>query len=819
MDKRIGGFKPRTSFEEFKRRSYEAHGERYDYSKIDLKSFSMKNKVTIICPDHGEFEQQAAKHSAGQRCRECWRGSLIPKEEFAKRAHHIHGEKMYSYDKLPNEIRIHSNYLIDCEDHGEFAMIAYNHLKLERGCPLCSKKNRDIDYFKDLSEEYSYEVVGEFKGYSSILEVECRLHGKSQRSLSYCLKSYTCNGCYQDKENVKAKELKAASSKKFIEALKAKFANYKIDILNSDESMLVVSCVKHGESLRPKLKSPREYSKSICVHCQSKAKRRDPRALFKQFDLQYEEDYSVDGIAFDFYISEYNFALDMLWNGNEPRTPKEEHIYGINVRKYSDFLESKVRIAEKSGLNSKYFVDNSSVYKYFTEELSLIIDQDSNAKTSLNRNERVVKKKFTLCVNGHEILDEKKNCSYCSNRKVLCGFNDFGCRYPQVAKEWGSNNEFSAHEVVFGSNKKINWVCVKAGHEWTAPAASRHRGAGCPSCHKDNAANGLYAQGKSDVKLFKDVHPITALEIVDKTLLKTLSHSSHIKVNWICSNNHIYELSPNYRISGRGCPYCAGRKAYAGFNDVASYPEIAKELVNSKDASTPAWSKEPVEWQHVTSEGVEHVWSQTPNARCLSNAGCSICTSKLVVPGVNDVATTHPQIAKQWSENNSVLPTELTRGSNVRVELICPVGHEWDAKVKHATSGKKVCQDCRPDEEKFRSRAEDEVASFLMESFPELSIETTVRRFKSDGIYEYDMFIEGLKLAVDFNGTFWHQEQYKGEGYHARKRAASEALGFTLLEVWEDHWSSDRASVELALKKAIESSEFDGLLLGREDYS
>jgi hypothetical protein len=44
------------------------HGERYDYSLID---YNPKNKVKIICKEHGIFEQSPYRHIEGQGCPQC----------------------------------------------------------------------------------------------------------------------------------------------------------------------------------------------------------------------------------------------------------------------------------------------------------------------------------------------------------------------------------------------------------------------------------------------------------------------------------------------------------------------------------------------------------------------------------------------------------------------------------------------------------------------------------------------------------------------------------------------------------------------------
>lgn len=45
------------------------HNSRYDYSKV--KYINNNTKVTVICPEHGEFTQSPIKHLKGQGCKIC----------------------------------------------------------------------------------------------------------------------------------------------------------------------------------------------------------------------------------------------------------------------------------------------------------------------------------------------------------------------------------------------------------------------------------------------------------------------------------------------------------------------------------------------------------------------------------------------------------------------------------------------------------------------------------------------------------------------------------------------------------------------------
>lgn len=59
------------SLDDFKKQSHSIHGGKYDYSLISEYTSNM-NKVKIICPDHGVFEQRPYCHTIKQQgCPEC----------------------------------------------------------------------------------------------------------------------------------------------------------------------------------------------------------------------------------------------------------------------------------------------------------------------------------------------------------------------------------------------------------------------------------------------------------------------------------------------------------------------------------------------------------------------------------------------------------------------------------------------------------------------------------------------------------------------------------------------------------------------------
>lgn len=74
-------------------------------------------------------------------------------------------------------------------------------------------------------------------------------------------------------------------------------------------------------------------------------------------------------------------------------------------------------------------------------------------------------------------------CSYCSNYKVLTGFNDLASQHPQLMVEWDySKNEVDPTKIISHHSKKVAWVCDK-GHEWdTSPSQRVGSLTKCPEC-------------------------------------------------------------------------------------------------------------------------------------------------------------------------------------------------------------------------------------------------------------------------------------------------------------------------------------------------
>lgn len=76
-----------------------------------------------------------------------------------------------------------------------------------------------------------------------------------------------------------------------------------------------------------------------------------------------------------------------------------------------------------------------------------------------------------------------------------------------------------------------------------------------------------------------------------------------------------------------------------------------------------------------------HKWNNTPKHMSKRKQPCPYCSVRKVLKGFNDFETTHPNIAKMWSEKNNIKANEVTYGSGEKVFWKCNLGHEWEATV------------------------------------------------------------------------------------------------------------------------------------------
>ena len=168
--------------EEFIEEAKKIHKFKYDYSKTEYKN--SKDKVVIICKEHGEFTKAPNKHLSGQGCPKCKGYVKLSQTSFLERAIIKHKD-LYDYPKTIVKSK-NDKVVVTCKIHGDFEQLPANHLK-GSGCPKCAqiKRTEDQRYSKEdfinsVSEKHQHKYdysESEYLNSQTKIKIICAIHG------------------------------------------------------------------------------------------------------------------------------------------------------------------------------------------------------------------------------------------------------------------------------------------------------------------------------------------------------------------------------------------------------------------------------------------------------------------------------------------------------------------------------------------------------------------------------------------------------------------------------------------------------------------
>lgn len=307
--------------------------------------------------------------------------------------------------------------------------------------------------------------------------------------------------------------------------------------------------------------------------------------------------------------------------------------------------------------------------------------------------------------------------------------NSLAAKKPRLLKEWhpSKNINVNPFEVSYGSGESV-WWCCENGHEFQAVINDRNNGNGCPfDAHKRPSIATSLASNKPELIQFW--HPTKNGTLTPHKVLC----NSRIQAWWICSNGHEYQdkICNKYR-NPLHCKYC---------HSIAhTHPELVREWHPNRNGSLTIWdvqkgSHKKVWW--VCENGHEYLFGIA-----LKKAGkCKIC---------NSLGFVNPKLSLEWhpKKNKNLKPFDVGPYSNKKVWWLCHRGHSWESTVNNRSNGN-GCEKC---------------CTILHTSFPEQVIFFYLKKVFKDAVNkfpfwkirnsEFDIFIESIRLAIEYDGYF-----------------------------------------------------------------
>ena len=189
----------RKTTAEFIQEAKQIYGNKYDYSKVNYINGS--SKICIVCPIHGEFQQNARSHLKGHGCPKCNGGIKSTTEDFIKKAKELYNNR-YDYSKV-KYINNYTKVCIICPEHGEFWTTPNIHLD-NHACPKCSDliKNHTKYSLEDFinkankihNNRYSYKKVHYINNKTHVI-ITCPIHGDFKQRPDKHLIGQGCPKC------------------------------------------------------------------------------------------------------------------------------------------------------------------------------------------------------------------------------------------------------------------------------------------------------------------------------------------------------------------------------------------------------------------------------------------------------------------------------------------------------------------------------------------------------------------------------------------------------------------------------------------------
>ena len=354
----------RLSFEDFSLRVRKVWGERYDLSKVEY--VNNVTPVTVICPDHGEFNIEPTDLFDGRGCPKCKKGRQRLKietlEDFIMRGKELYGEK-YGYDKTMYK-SFSKKVIVTCPIHGDFEIFPKKFLH-GVDCPECRKESFGI---KDMTresfieeakkihgEKFDYSKV-EFKNKYTPVIIICPEHGEFTQKPYAHLNGSGCKRCSIGASRKKGR----MSQEEFISKASA-IHNSKYDyskaVYEGTDKKVCIICPEHGEFWQ----TPHHHLHGVgCPYCvNNKSEEKLYRRIRETFpDAMWQQKFDFlktngKSLSIDIYIPSLNVAIEC--QGRQHFEPVEKYGGLVEHLKVKNRDERKYVLLKENNVKLFYF--------------------------------------------------------------------------------------------------------------------------------------------------------------------------------------------------------------------------------------------------------------------------------------------------------------------------------------------------------------------------------------------------------------------------------------------------------------------------------
>lgn len=641
-----------------------------------------------------------------------------------------------------------------CKSGHEWESAIVNRAK-GKGCPYCARI-RTLEGYNDLETMYP-ELLKEWDYTKNEVAPNIISARNSQKVWWVCdkghrfamrisnrTKGHGCPYCAGQKPIVGENDLFSTNPELIKEWHPTKNTIKPQDVMRFSEKVVwwIGEC---GHEWQSKVVN-RAVTRTSCPICSSAGTSFPEQAIFFYLSKIYnkiENRYNCDGTELDIYISELSVGIeyDGVFFHDGPKklskdNQKDEYCCTQGIK--------LIRIREKGLEKTSGAINIIRGYPFNDESLEKVIKQIIEIlPTSVN-----------LDIDITRDYGEIKTSYMRLNRE-----KSIGVLFPECEKEWDQekNDPLTVFDVRPGSNRKAWWKCDK-GHTYQRIINLKVRDdAQCPYC-----------SGKKVIEGLNDIFTLYPLLKEEWDFSKNislnprqLSSGSGKKVWWkcrICGYAWNTSVSNRAKETGTGCPACAGKAVFKGYNDLESnHPEVVAFWDFDKNTIPPSEivsGSEKIMWWKC-SKG--HSFSRKVFLQVERNS-CPICANRLIISGINDFKSNCLDLASEWNyeKNKQIFPDKIGAKSKEIVWWKCKCcGAEWKTSIRSRTENNSGCPECAKRRVGVRSKKPIMIEQSLLFLYPELSKEWNYDR---NGNMHPEMFYKSSRDKVWWkcvNGHEW----------------------------------------------------------------
>lgn len=355
------------------------------------------------------------------------------------------------------------------------------------------------------------------------------------------------------------------------------------------------------------------------------------------------------------------------------------------------------------------------------------------------------------------VYNRSKRNSICPECKVRKNKeNSIGAICPESLRYWSQKNDVSPYEILSGSPRKVWWKCPECGHEWQSSVSGFKRGRRCPVCagkivtEKNNFASHYpeYAKYwdyeknkmkpeeafyKSNKKYWfkcpicgrpvkKSLDKLSTRPLICSNCTKRMHTSygeqfiyyylskitDHVENRYLFDGYEIDIYLPEQKVAieYNGDYYHANRKQQD--REKAQYLEAkglrVMSVYEGDESQRDIYQNDffvrknrlDEDLKNVTKFIIDSIFPGESYKPDLERDRFEILKLYYDAPKKNSVATSYPQLAKEWDtqKNQGLTPDVFPPSSHFEVWWKCSNGHEWKAPIYSRTSGGNQCPYC-----------------------------------------------------------------------------------------------------------------------------